>query len=216
MKTRKRNQSIVFAILVFVVLLAVSHGNASSVRKVTMDEMLQACQFVFEGNVSSIEAKENMQRRIHTFVTFEIREVIKGEYPHHTITLSFLGGTVGNLTMAVSDMQVPQVGEHGIYFVESLDRSQVHPLYGWSQGHFIVETDHTGTDRVMTSRKQSVTGVEFGRPAEQVSSSKQKSQSFSNGIARGLKLAPEGKDTRGLTLTEFKKTLHKRWVETNE
>ena len=123
---------------------------------------------------------------------------------------------MGDVTMAVSDMQVPQVGEHGIYFVESLVRSQVHPLYGWSQGHFIVETDDTGTDRVMTSRKQSVIGVEFGMPAKQMTSSKQKSQSLSNGVARGLKLASEEKDTRGLPLAEFKKTLHERLVETNE
>ena len=71
--------------------------------------------------------------------------------------------------MSISDMKVPQVGERGIYFVESLERSQVHPLYGWSQGHFIVEMDDTGADRVMTTRKQPVTGLTLDTPTQLVS-----------------------------------------------
>ncbi len=203
-------------ILVYLFLIPISYGHAASVRQVTIDEMLQQCQFVFEGNVSFIESKKTSSKRIHTFVTYEIQEIIKGNYPNDTITLSFLGGTVGNVTMAVSDMQLPQVGEHGIYFVESLDRSQVHPLYGWSQGHFIVETDDTGTDRVMTSRKKSVIKVEFGMPVKPMTSNRPTSQALSNNFASGLTLAQEEKDTKGLTLVEFKEALHDRLVETNE
>ena len=94
-------------------LMPISYGNAASVRQVTMDTMLQQCQLVFEGTVTALSAKENSQKRIHTFVTFEIQEIIKGEYPNDTITLSFLGGTVGDVTLAISDMQIPQFGEHG-------------------------------------------------------------------------------------------------------
>jgi hypothetical protein len=216
MKKRKHRMPIVISILAFAIPVILSCANATSVREVTMDEMLQACQFVFEGNVSSIESKENSQNRIHTFVTYEIQEIIKGDYPNSTITLSFLGGTVGDVTMAISDMQLPQVGERGIYFVESLDRPQVHPLYGWNQGHFIVETDDTGADRVMTNTKQSVIGVEFNMPIKQMTSDKPTSQKLSNGIAYGLSLAQEGKETKGLTLGAFKKALYDRLVQTND
>ena len=137
-------------------LISISYSQATSVRQVTMDEMLQFCEFVFEGKVLGLEAKENNQKRIHTYVIFEIQDIIKGDYSSDTITLSFLGGTIGDVTMAVSDMKFPKEGERGIYFVESLDRLQVHPLYGWSQGHFIVKTDDTGIDRVMTSREKLV------------------------------------------------------------
>ena len=142
------------SIWAYLLFISISYTHAASVRHVTLDEMLQQCQFVFEGKVLALEARENSQKRIHTYVTFEILDVIKGEYPGDTLTLSFLGGTVGDVTMGVSDMKVPQVGERGIYFVESLERSQVHPLYGWSQGHFLVQPDGTGMDRVMTSNKQ--------------------------------------------------------------
>ncbi|MFA6497842.1 MAG: hypothetical protein WC256_09435 [Desulfurivibrionaceae bacterium] len=202
-----------FAILVSLLLLPISYGNAASVREVSMDEMLQQCQFVFEGKVVALNAKKNSRNRIHTYVTFKIQEVIKGEYPSNTITLSFLGGTVGDVTMAVSDMKFPQVGEHGIYFVESLERSQVHPLYGWSQGHYIVERDATGTDRVMNSSKQPVVEVVSDTPVNQLNPNQKSVPAPSKRGAPGLAVAQEKKDARGLTVDEFKKVLHERMGE---
>ena len=201
----KRHMSHLIAILVFMTLAPIAYGNAASVREVTMDEMLQVCQFVFEGKVISIEAKEDSRKRIHTFVTFRIQEIIKGEHSSNTITLTFLGGTVGDVTMMVSDMKCPEVGEHGIYFVESIQRQQVNPFYGWSQGHFLVETDETGTERVLTRSKQPVTEVKNDMPM----TSTQTPARLSTGVARGLTLGQE-KGTQGLTLGEFKRALHER------
>lgn len=193
---------------VFLFLVAIPNGFAASVRQVNIDEMLEQCQFVFEGNVVSVEARENSQKRIHTYVTFEIRDVIKGDYPSDSITLSFLGGTVGDVTMAVSDMKFPQIDEHGIYFVESLSKAQVHPLYGWSQGHFLVEADDSGLDRVMTNSREPVTGLEGGGAVEQMKS--EPLQGPSKGVASGLTLAQTKKEIRGLTADEFKTALHER------
>src|SRR6056297_1121271 len=118
MKPKKQHLLTVF-ILVLTSLLPFSTGHGGSVLQITMDEMLTGSEFVFEGWVLSVESKQTGPKRIHTFVTCEIKEIIKGEYPEQTITLRFLGGTVGNRTMAVSDIQVPRDGERGIYFVES-------------------------------------------------------------------------------------------------
>jgi len=204
----KRHTSYIVTILILIILVSVSYGNAASVKQVTMAEMLQECQFVFEGKVVSIEAKENSQKRIHTLVTFEIQEIIKGESPNNTITLSFLGGTVGDVTMMVSDMNFPKIGEHGIYFVESMKRPQVNPIYGWSQGHFLVETDDAGTERVLTRNKQPVTEVRSN--AQKTST--QVSTRLSTGVARGLTLGRE-QGAKGLTLGEFKRALHERLGE---
>lgn len=195
----------------YLFLISISYGHAASVRQVTMDEMLQQCQFVFEGTVLTLEAKENSQKRIHTYVTFEIQDIIKGEYSSSTITLSFLGGTVGDVTMGVSDMKVPQVGERGIYFVESLERSQVHPLYGWSQGHFLVQSDDTGIDRVMTSNEQPVTEVMKDMSLEQMSSSQEETTPLlSKGAAKGVTFALKDNKNKGLTAEEFKKILREK------
>jgi len=194
------------AMLISLFFMLIPYGNAASVRQVSMDEMLQQSQFVFEGNVVALESRENEQKRIHTYATFEITDVIKGDYFGETITLSFLGGTVGEVTMAVSDMRVPELGEHGIYFVESLERSQVHPLYGWSQGHFLVEDNGTGTNLVMTNNKQPVIEMVNGK----INPNQDSVQALSNGVARGLSLAQEKNDARGLTSGEFKKALRER------
>ena len=195
------------AIWMALLLMPISYGNASSVREVSLNEMLQQSQFVFEGTVTAIEARENSQKRIHTYVTFEIKDIIKGEYHSNVITLSFLGGTVGDVTMAVSDMRLPQEGEHGIYFVESLERLQVHPLYGWSQGHFIVERDVTGSERIMTNRRLPITAVMDTMQDEQMTPGKESKQALSKGVVRDFVVA---QDKKGLTVDEFKRVLHER------
>jgi hypothetical protein len=195
------------AIWIALLLMPISYGNATSVREVSLNEMLQQSQFVFEGTVTAIEARENSQKRIHTYVTFEIKDIIKGKYHSNIITLSFLGGTVGDVTMAVSDMRLPQEGEHGIYFVESLERLQVNPLYGWSQGHFIVERDVTGIERVMTNRGLPITGVVDQMPDKQTTPGNEHIRALSQGVLRDLVVA---QDKKGLTVDEFKRVLHER------
>lgn len=203
----------IISLLIVIIPSIASSTWASSVREVTVDEMLKQSQLVFEGTVTRLEARENSQMRIHTYVTYEIKEVIKGEYNDCAITLSFSGGTVGERTTAISDMQFPQVGEHGIYFVESLERPQVHPLYGWSQGHFIVEPDATGTERVMTNKKKPVTEVMSDSPIKQVPAGQGHSQTLSKGVARGLSVGQEEqKNAKGLTADEFKNALRERMV----
>jgi hypothetical protein len=195
------------AILMALLLLPISYGNATSIREVSIDEMLQQSQFVFEGTVTAIESRENSQKRIHTYVTFEVKDVIKGVYDSNIITLSFLGGTVGDRTMAVSDMQFPQKGEHGIYFVESLERAQVNPLYGWSQGHFIVERDVAGSERMMTNKRLSITAVADKVQSEPMTPGTEHIQAQSKGAVPDLVVTP-GK--KGLTVEEFKMVLRGR------
>ena len=112
--------------------------------------------------------------------------------------------------MGVSDMKVPQVGERGIYFVESLERSQVHPLYGWSQGHFIVKTDETGVDRIMTSNEQPVTEVAKDMSVEQMNSRRETVLVLSSGVAKGVTLALKDNDNKGLMVEEFKNILREK------
>lgn len=202
--------------LLFAIIMFSSYCYASSVRHVTMDEMLEHCQLVFEGEVLALESVETRPKRIHTHVTFGIQDIIKGEYSKNTITLTFLGGTVGKKTMAVSDMKFPQPGERGIYFVESLERKQVHPFYGWSQGHFLVRPDETGTDRVMTSSEEVVTAIIQNISSRQIKSIDETVSSFTKGVARGIVLKTEAKDQKGLTSDEFKKNLREIMERNNE
>lgn len=189
-------------------IMPIAFGNAASVLEVTLNEMLRESQFVFEGRVIAVESRANERKRIHTYVTFEILDVIKGDYRSNTITLRFLGGTVGDLTLAVSDMQLPRQEEQGIYFVESLERTQVHPLYGWSQGHFIVIRDASGIARVMTNRGLPVAGVKDETPTRQSGTSLE--QALSHGASRDVVVGQAGEDHSGLTVDAFKNILLER------
>ncbi len=203
--------------LILLLMIFCSSIYAASVRQVSMDQMLGACDLVFQGRVTAIEARQNEQRRIHSYVTFAIEEVIKGQYSADQITLSFVGGTVGGITMAVSDMQLPEIGERGVYFVESLQRSQVNPLYGWSQGHFLVERDEAGEDRVMTSGRQPVLEVQGDTTGLQTGPGQDRAPALSRGVARGVGI-PEPGDVHkgssgvkmGMHLSDFKKALRGR------
>jgi hypothetical protein len=173
---------------------------ATSILEVSLDEMLRGSDLVFEGQV--IDAESRIDPRggmIHTLVTFEILEIIKGPFSHNTITLSFLGGTVGEETVTVSAMRVPLVGEKGIYFVESLERRQVHPLYGWSQGHFLVVPDAQGIERVVTEDNRAVMAVV---PALTVPRGQ-----ISKGVAQGLVVKDAASLAQALTAGEFKQGL---------
>jgi hypothetical protein len=199
------------AVCAGILWMTVNYGHAASVRQVTLNEMLAACPLVFEGRVTAVEAQEDSRGgRIHTYVTFEVQDVIKGEDPGSFITLRFLGGRMGDVTMTVSDMTMPRAGERGIYFVESLERFQAHPLYGWSQGHFIVVPDSAGTDRVMTGTGHPVTGIDGDVTQDPADSQPGPVSDPKTGVAAGVYFARENMEPDGLTPEEFKQMLRHR------
>jgi hypothetical protein len=125
-----------------------SAALATTLVQLSFDEVVASSELVFEGRVVSVEARETGPRSIHTFVSFEIMEVIKGDLIASTLELRYLGGRVGNRQMEVIDINVPVLGETGIYFVESMREMQIHPLVGWSQGHFLTRQDDSGIRRI--------------------------------------------------------------------
>lgn len=136
-----------------------SAALATTLVQLSFDEIVASSELVFEGRVVSVEARETGPRSIHSYVQFEILDVIKGDYPDSRLTLRFLGGLVGNRQMEVTEMNVPEQGETGIYFVESLRELQIHPLVGWSQGHFLTRQDDSGNTRVHTAAGQPILNV---------------------------------------------------------
>ena len=178
---------------------------SASVRQVTINEMVNASELIFEGRVVSEVSRwtpDNTQ--IRTYVSFQIEEVIKGDHPGGTIELSFQGGTVGDLTLSVSDMQVPQPGERGIYVVESLTRRQIHPFYGWDQGHFLLASGPDGVDIVTTWDGRKIIAL---LPEQEAALT-----TLSTGVALGVRTSAQG-DAKGLTADDFKKRVRELLAE---
>jgi hypothetical protein len=132
---------------------------ATTVLQLSFPEVVDSAELIFEGHVRKVESIQTGPRSIHTRVTFEIISVIKGTYPDTEISLQFLGGEVDGRRLVVQGMQMPAQGDNGIFFVESLQDTLIHPLVGWSQGHFLLETDANGETRVLSAEHAPVTGI---------------------------------------------------------
>lgn len=174
-------------------------GAATSVREVSLPEMLMRAELVFEGEVIHVAVQETPDRRPFTRIDFRVLEIIKGRFEHPTITLDFLGGESGGKRLVLAEMDYPALGEHGIYFVESLNRRQVHPLYGWSQGRFIAYPDESGRLRLKTAAGQPVTGLEFKSTAGL--------PRLSRGIAQGVLTRSDASASEALSVEDFKQQL---------
>lgn len=186
-----------FSLLLLCMLLIPVPAPATSVLSVTFHELVESSELVFEGTAVATENRESNFPR--TCIRFEISDILKGEYPSDTIELCFLGGTHGELILNVSEMQYPEPGEKGIYFVESLSSDQANPLLGWNQGHFIILKDPDTTDEHMvTSGRKAIT---------EISEDSGRRRSLSTGVPSNVKTAERSPGQKGMTAGEFKKKI---------
>ncbi len=175
--------------------------GATAIQQMGLSEVLNGSELVFEGRVVGAEVRPGPdQRQIYTYVTFQVMDVIKGKAPGDTVQLAFTGGSLGDLTLHVSDMHIPSIGERGFYFVESLQRPQTNPFYGWDQGHYVVRADPVdGQEKVYTRGLHAVTAFSSQAPA--------RPQGLSRGYALGLSVRRDQASTGALSVEEFKQGL---------
>lgn len=132
--------------------------TATTILSMDIDEVASGAEFVFEGQVLQHNVQENAAGIVVTYVTFQVDDVIKGDYQDSYLELKFTGGSLEGQVVEVSGLRIPKVDEQGIYFVESISRDLVNPLLGWSQGHFLIVNDN-GDRRVSTNNLRPVTEV---------------------------------------------------------
>jgi hypothetical protein len=106
-------------------------------------------------------------RAIFTYVTFRVDEVLKGSLPPAsastaagTLTLEFLGGTVGELSMDVVGIPTFTPGQSDILFIEK-NGAQICPLVAMMFGRYHVQRDAaTGTDYVTRDNGTPLTSLD--------------------------------------------------------
>lgn len=197
-----------------VLLFLCCHGvQATTVLQLDIDQLLQQAELVFEGQVISSEARWNDdQSSINTIIRFQVNDIIKGEFAEDVLELQFAGGTVGDMTLRISDMEYPAPGDQGIYFVEQLDHNQINPLLGWSQGHFRILKDSTDEERIYSSRRAPVQAL---APAQSLSL-RQRSAAFhqapfSDGTVKGITAGqPNTEMQTGMKKNRFKDALRSK------
>jgi len=120
--------------------------------------MLSACELIFEGRVVGFST-ERIRSGLRTWVEFEVIDVIKGPPTGPTLSLAFSGGTLDGWVDRIVGLRLPEPGERGIYFVESLQRFQVNPLFGWDQGRLRIVVAGDGRERVVSANGRPVVGL---------------------------------------------------------
>lgn len=152
----KKNIPLILFLIFMFAFLNVGQVRSTVVLRMGFDQVVTGAELIFEGSVVSQETRPSpVNGKPFTYFTFEIIEVIKGNYTKPTIEIGFMGGQLGEFTLEVTEMRMPTLDERGIYFVESLSKQQVHPFIGWSQGHYLVETDErSGQDVVIPMEEE--------------------------------------------------------------
>jgi len=142
-------------------LVMIPCAVATTVIPPTFTELVAQSDSVLWGEVTAINSElvtQGNSRAIFTRVTVAVREQIIGTNPT-TVTLEFLGGTVGELTMVVDGMPRFTLGQNDILFVQNNGR-QICPLVGMAHGRYTIVRDPlSGTDQVARDNGASLTNV---------------------------------------------------------
>ena len=140
------------SILLFGIVLV--PARATTVVPPRFAELVGDADAIYRGRVTAIEARRVDQPNgqgnvIKTFVTLAIERVLKGpEQP--SVTLEFLGGTVGTESLTVSGMPTFAVGDREIVFVQK-NGVQFCPLVALMHGRYRVQKDES-TARELVAR----------------------------------------------------------------
>jgi len=142
--------------------------NATTVIPPTFEQLVDQAQEIFQGSVTKVDSQwigEGGDRHIVSYITFEVKDALKGA-PGKTYTMRAFGGTIDGETMMIGDGPKFEVGDEDILFVEN-NGTQVVPLVGLMHGQFHVRRDQSGKAMVTTNEDKPLRNVtRLGRETE--------------------------------------------------
>lgn len=178
-----------------IALALVSPALATTVIAPRFETLVDYSDLIFTGQVLSQKSEwrnNDGQKSIVTLITFGVQQVHKGRAAS-TITLQFLGGSVGDVTLDVAEMPRFKNGERVILFVAH-NGTTASPLVGFFHGKFSLRKDASGRDEVLQHDGDRLTEiVEIGRAKAKALTTTRKGLShdeFSNEIQQRVARAP--------------------------
>ena len=122
-----------------------------SVIAPTFAQLVAESETIIRGTVTAIRSEEfdsSQGRGIRTLVTLRVERALKGT-PTNTVTLSFLGGTVGKRTLRVVGMPAFEVGRRQIVFF-ARNGTTLCPLIAAGHGRYHIVTEATSGREIVT------------------------------------------------------------------
>ncbi len=205
MRTNTSKQTVLGIVLG---MLLVGQSTATTLNSVSVDQLATDAELIFEGEVIAHETRRDPAADlIYTFVTFAVHDVIKGTLAGSQLELRFAGGSAGNDIVEISGLTLPDQGEQGIYFIESVSRNLLNPILGWSQGHYLI-LEENGQRIVSTLNREAITAVQ---PVASIPSTIRRAQRLVEGesdAADGIVSVPRGATTEeAMTVERFKDSI---------
>jgi len=154
-----------FAALAAIGLALVLPAGATTLRSVTMSELVMAAEAIFVGTVASTSTVpgDEVGNLLYTEVTFTDLVAIKGSFAQTSVKYRFAGGRLGDRRVVVVGMPLFVPGQRVILFA-SREGRLCHAV-GFSQGVFRIGRDAgTGDEIVLDAFARPVTGIVDGRP----------------------------------------------------
>ncbi len=149
-----------YLLIVASLLIVGGSTHATTVIPPSFEQLVDQAELIFQGNVTRVSSQwvgEGSERHIVSYVTFQIKDSVKGD-PGQSYTIRMFGGTVDGETMEIADGPKFEVGDEDIVFVEN-NGSQVVPLVGIMHGRFHIRRDDSGRELVTTNEGEPVRDV---------------------------------------------------------
>lgn len=145
MKLRRFRPPLVAVCLLVMTFLVLSGTALAAVEDLTLEELVSRARLIVRGRVIDTTARWNADHtRIYTYVTIRPTEYIKGASKTGDLVIEVPGGTVGDLTLRVTDVPTFKEGEDTVVFL----RDEYFQVVGWYQGKYTVE------EGIVLERKQ--------------------------------------------------------------
>ncbi|MFN0008024.1 MAG: hypothetical protein ACKVXR_08970 [Planctomycetota bacterium] len=132
------------------VLLAGSSGlRAGTAVRLEVPELLQRSELCLEGRVIGVRAVLEGRRRIDTEYTIQVARTLWGE-PQAVRVIRIPGGVLPDgRGMTIPGLPRLALGEEAILFLSGADASGMRMPVGLAQGRLRVETDRSGSKRLI-------------------------------------------------------------------
>lgn len=124
-------------ISILLVLLLPAALHATTVERLSFDQLVAKARSIVVGQVRRVDTRwSDDGKLILTAYTIEVQETLKGESAG-TLTVTTIGGRIGNLIMHVAGMPAFDINERAVVFVEKAGAHNA--VLGLGQGKFSIE-----------------------------------------------------------------------------
>jgi hypothetical protein len=120
----------------------ISNLSSTTLLRKELPQLVQEAETIALGTISGRECgwfvADGGENLIYTVYTLQVEEIVKGDAQRETITFKVVGGTIGDLTLAVPSTPHYDTGERVIVLLGPAGAEWLSDVVGWTQGNFHV------------------------------------------------------------------------------